>query len=241
MINAMIFAAGLGTRLKPLTDATPKAMVTFLGKPLLWNAIKSAEKAGAERIVVNVHHFAEQIINYIDQEEWDSDVVISDERDELLDTGGGLLKATSLFIPNKPILILNADIITSFNLKEIVSSHISMQCDVTLLIRKRESSRYLIFDDDMVLCGWKNVKTGETIFVRDSDNMSDYGFCGIQVLNYGFLKELGERRKFSIIEGYLKTGSYTNIRGRVLDRQYDWFDVGSVEKLKEAERFYFSK
>ncbi len=241
MINAMIFAAGLGTRLKPLTDNTPKAMVPFLGKPLLWHSIKSVEKAGAERVVVNVHHFADQIINYIKHEKWESEVVISDERDELLDTGGGLIKATSLFIKDNPILIRNADVITSYDLKELISSHNSMQSNATLLVKKRESSRYLVFDDNMILCGWKNVKTGEVISVRDCENKRDYGFCGIQVIDYNFIKELGEQRKFSITQGYLKTGRYVDIRGCVLDSKNSWFDVGSTDKLIEAESFYTSK
>ncbi len=238
MINAMIFAAGLGTRLKPLTDTTPKAMVPFLGKPLLWHSIKSVEKAGAERVVVNVHHFADQIIDYIKHEKWESEVVISDERDELLDTGGGLIKATSLFVKDNPILIRNSDVITSYDLKELLSSHISMQSDATLLVKKRESSRYLVFDDSMVLCGWKNVKTGEYISVRDCENKIDYGFCGIQVIDYDFIRELGEQRKFSITQGYLKTGAYIDIRGCVFESQHSWFDVGSIEKLKEAESFF---
>jgi NDP-sugar pyrophosphorylase family protein len=241
MINAMIFAAGLGTRLKPLTDTMPKAMVPFHGKPLLWHSIRSVEKAGAERVVVNVHHFAGQIIEYIKQEKWDSEVVISDERNELLDTGGGLIKAMPLFIKDKPILIRNADIITSYNLKKLVTTHTKQGCDASLLVMKRKSSRYLIFDDNMILCGWKNVSTGETISIRDCDNESDFGFCGIQILNYNFIKNLGEQRKFSIIKGYLNTGADTDISGIVLPKQHSWFDVGSAEKLKEAEHFYFSK
>ena len=237
----MIFAAGLGTRLKPLTDTMPKAMVPFRGKPLLWHSIKSVEKAGAERVVVNVHHFSEQIIDYIKQETWNSEVVISDERNELLDTGGGLIKATPLFIENKPVLIRNADIITSYNLKELVNSHTMQGCDASLLVMKRKSSRYLIFDDNMILSGWKNVSTGETITIRDSNSQNDFGFCGIQILNYDFIRNLGEQRKFSIVKGYLNTGAGTDIKGIVLPKQHSWFDVGSAEKLKEAEHFHFSK
>ncbi len=241
MLNAMIFAAGLGTRLKPLTDTMPKAMVAFKGKPLLWHSIKSVEKAGAERIVVNVHHFAEQIINYIKHEKWDSEIVISDERDELLDTGGGLIKASSLFIPNSPVLIRNADIVTSLNLKELVSFHNSTENSVSLLIMKRHSSRYLIFDDNMILCGWKNVNTGESISIRDCEVKSDFGFCGIQILDFDFIKELGEKRKFSIMEGYLNTGNYIDIKGCELESQHSWFDVGSTQKLNETEQFYTDK
>ncbi len=241
MINAMIFAAGLGTRLKPLTDTMPKAMIPFRGKPLLWHSIKSVEKAGAERVVVNVHHFAEQIIDYIKQETWDSEVVISDERNELLDTGGGLIKAMPLFIEDKPVLIRNADIITSYDLKELVDNHTKQSCDASLLVMKRKTSRYLIFDDNMILSGWKNINTGETITIRDSDNKNDFGFCGIQVLKYDFIKKLGQLRKFSIIEGYLNTGAHYDIKGMILPDKQSWFDMGSTEKLNEAEQFHLSK
>jgi len=240
-MNAMIFAAGLGTRLRPLTDTKPKAMVTFMGKPLLWHAIRSVEKAGAERIVVNVHHFAPQVINFLKQNTWDSEVIISDESNELLDTGGGLIKAAPLFLPGKPVLVRNADIITSFDLTQLIHEHVSSQNNATLLVMERRSSRYLVFDREMRLCGWKDVKKGESIFIRDCENERDYGFCGIHVLNYDFIRELGEQRKFSIIKGYLDTGSKKIIKGMILDKKYDWFDVGSEEKLKEAENFYSKK
>ena len=240
-MNAMIFAAGLGTRLKPLTDTMPKAMVLFNGRPLLWHAIKSVEKAGAERIVVNVHHFADQIKNFLEQNTWDSEIIISDESNELLDTGGGLIKAAPLFLPGKPVLVRNADIITSFGLEQLFKEHVSAQNDVTLLVMERRSSRYLVFDGGMRLCGWKDVKKGKSIFIRDCDKKRDYGFCGIQVLNYDFIGELGRQRKFSIVKGYLNAGRKKMIKGLILDKKYDWFDVGSVEKLKEAETFYSGK
>ena len=237
-MNAMIFAAGLGTRLRPLTDSMPKAMVPFMGKPLLWYAIRSVEKAGASRVVVNVHHFADKIVEYIESEKWNSEVVISDERDELLDTGGGLVKALPLFEYGEPVLIRNADIVTSFDLKELVDFHDKQGSDASLLVMERESSRYLIFDDEMRLCGWKNVQTGEKIMVRECGKETDLGFCGIHIMNYDYISSLGEVRKFSIIEGYLDTGKEKVISGLKLKPGTDWFDVGSVDKLHKAEQFY---
>ena len=237
-MNAMIFAAGLGTRLKPLTNTTPKALVPFRGKTLLWHAIKSVEQAGATRIVVNVHHFADQIIDYINSEKWDAEVVISDERDELLDTGGGLIKAASLFIPGQPIIIRNADIVTTVTLKTIIAEHLNMQNDATLMIKKRNTSRYLVFDEHMSLCAWKNIKTGEVIKVRESKEGTDYGFCGIHVVDYKMLQTFGPKRKFSIIKGYLEAASTTQIKGWAMEPEDDWFDVGTVEKLKQAEEYY---
>ncbi len=237
-MNAMIFAAGLGTRLRPLTNTMPKAMVSFMGRPLLWHAIKSVEKAGAQRVVVNVHHFADTIINYIKSEKWDSEVVISDEQDELLDTGGGLVKALSLFIPNEPVLIRNADIVTSFDLRRLIDLHENSGSDASLLVMERQSSRYLIFDNGLKLCGWKNVQTGEKIMFRYCKEEKDMGFCGIHIMNYDYIASLGSVRKFSIIEGYLETGAERSVVGFVLEKGNDWFDVGSVEKLKEAEDYY---
>ena len=237
-MNAMIFAAGLGTRLQPLTDTMPKAMVPFMGKPLLWHAIRSAEKAGATRVVVNVHHFADTIIDYIKSEKWDSEVVISDEQDELLDTGGGIVKALPLFIPDEPVLIRNADIVTSFELKNLVDFHKNNSSDASLLVMERESSRYLIFDEMLRLSGWKNVQTGEKIMVRSCMEETDLGFCGIHIMNYDYIASLGDIRKFSIIEGYLNTGAERNISGFKLPEENNWFDVGSMAKLKGAEEFY---
>lgn len=237
-MNAMIFAAGLGTRLKPLTNTLPKALVPFMGKTLLWFAIKSVVDAGATRVVVNVHHFADQIIDYIQSEQWGVEVVISDERDELLDTGGGLVKAAPLFIPDQPILIRNADIVTSVDCKKIMAAHLTMKNDVTLMIKKRRTSRYLVFDGQMDLCAWKNTNTGERIQLKESMNVEDYGFSGIHVLDYKMLKMLGPIRRFSIIQGYLEASATTQIKGWAMGQTDDWFDVGTVEKLKQAEEYY---
>ncbi|MBI9060843.1 MAG: nucleotidyltransferase family protein [Marinilabiliaceae bacterium] len=237
-MNAMIFAAGLGTRLKPLTNSTPKALVPFRGKTLLWFAIKSVVDAGATRVIVNVHHFADQIINYIQSEQWGVEVLISDERDELLDTGGGLVKAAPLFIPDQPILIRNADIVTSVDCKKIMAAHLTMKNNVTLMIKKRSTSRYLVFDEQMNLCAWKNVNTGERIVLKESTDGEDYGFSGIHVLDYKMLQAFGAQRPFSIIQGYLEASATTQIKGWVMEQADEWFDVGTVEKLKQAEEYY---
>jgi len=237
-MNAMIFAAGLGTRLKPLTNSTPKALVPFRGKTLLWFAINSVVDAGATRVVVNVHHFANQIINYIQSEQWGVEVLISDERDELLDTGGGLVKATPFFIPGQPIIIRNADIVTTVDLKNIISEHLNMKNDATLMIKKRKTSRYLVFDENMSLCAWKNINTGKIIELKACREGEDYGFCGIHVVDYKMLQIFGPKRKFSIIQGYLEASSKIQIKGWSMQPEDDWFDVGTVEKLNQAEEYY---
>ncbi len=234
----MIFAAGLGTRLKPLTDNTPKALVPFRGKTLLWYAIKSVVEGGATRVVVNVHHFAEQIIDYINGENWGVEVLISDERDELLDTGGGLVKAAPLFISGRPIIIRNADIVTTIDLKKIIYEHVNMKNDATLMVKKRKTSRYLIFNECMDLCAWKNIKTGQVIEVKPCSEGVDYGFCGIHVLDYEMLHAFGLQRHFSIIQGYLEISATKQIKGWAMGQAEEWFDVGTIDKLKEAEEYY---
>jgi len=143
-----------------------------------------------------------------------------------------------LFNPDEPVLIRNADIVTSFDLKELSTYHQKKGSDASLLVMERQSSRYLIFDDEMRMCGWKNVGTGEKIMMRKCDNETDLGFCGIHIMNYDYVASLGPVRKFSIIEGYLETGTDKVISGLKLEKGTDWFDVGSVEKLQEAEAFY---
>ncbi|MCU4177344.1 sugar phosphate nucleotidyltransferase [Carboxylicivirga sp. N1Y90] len=237
-MNAMIFAAGLGTRLQPLTNKKPKALVEFKGQPLLWHAINNVITGGVERIVINVHHFADQIINYIESNTWDCEILISDESDCLLDTGGGLLKAKSLFIPNKPILIQNADIVVSTNVKMFIYSHLQSKNLATLMVKQRKTSRYLLFDDSMRLCAWKNVKTKEEIRVNEYDAAKEYGFCGIHMVEPELLDLMGEVKPFSIISTYLDLGKKYCIGGYELSQEDGWFDVGTVEKLREAELNY---
>lgn len=236
----MIFAAGLGTRLKPLTNQLPKALAPFNGKPLLWHAINSMQGLGVERIVVNVHHFAHQLIDYIQRNDWWTEVLISDESGQLLDTGGGLLNAQSLFIPNKPILIRNVDIITSTNLESFIYSHRQNENDATLMVKDRKTSRYLCFDADMQLCGWKNIKTAEQIEVYKADNVTDLAFSGMHIIEPHLLNKMGEVRAFSIIKAYLQLAAECKIKGYQVADEEAWFDVGTIEKLKEAELYYKS-
>ncbi|WP_218186239.1 sugar phosphate nucleotidyltransferase [Marinifilum fragile] len=158
----MIFAAGLGTRLKPYTNTKPKALVELAGKTLLERAIQKLVKLGVDRIVINVHHFADLIEDFLkENNNFGVDIRISDERDHLLDTGGGLKKAIDLFIPDAPVLIYNVDILSSIDLNELIQQHESSKALVSMVMRKRESSRYLYFNKEKQLTGWKNCKTGE--------------------------------------------------------------------------------
>jgi len=160
MKQAMIFAAGLGTRLKPLTDRMPKALVRVGGKPLIEHVILNLKNAGFRRIVVNVHHFAGQIISFLEaNDNFGIDIRISDETEMLLETGGGIKKAVSLFSPDAPILIHNVDILSNVDLAKFYGS--CLDNDATLLVSSRKTKRYLLFDEDMRLNGWTNIETGE--------------------------------------------------------------------------------
>ena len=169
-MTAMIFAAGLGTRLKPLTDTMPKALVPVHGQPLLAYQIDKLKQAGINDIIVNVHHFPDMIIDYLrENDNFGCNIHISDERDQLLDTGGGLLKAWSTFAPNEPLLAINVDIVSDINFQDVISSsniyHLSSMPKAPLallIVKSRETQRYLCFDEHDNLCGWMNIATGET-------------------------------------------------------------------------------
>ena len=228
----MIFAAGLGTRLKPLTDTMPKALVPVGGQPLLWHVIMKLKAAGFERIVVNVHHFAQQIIDYLEENNhFGMDIRISDETEKLLETGGGIKKALPLFDANSPILIHNVDILSNVDLAAFYEH--ATHCDAALLVSSRKTKRYLQFDDDMRLIGWKNIETGE---VKGHEGKS-LAFSGIHVLHPSLAPLFGEwPDRFPIMDFYLKTCADLQIRGfEATDLRL--LDVGKLDTLEDAEEF----
>ena len=179
----MIFAAGLGTRLKPLTDTMPKALVRVGGQPLIWHVIMKLKAAGYERIVVNVHHFAQQIIDYLQaNDNFGLDIRISDETSGLLQTGGGIKKALPLFDPSEPILIHNVDILSNL---EFNSLSMVAPPDALLVVSQRNTKRYLLFDDEMILDGWTNIETGEVRSpypALDPTDLKRLAFSGIHMI-----------------------------------------------------------
>ena len=224
----MIFAAGLGTRLKPLTDTMPKALVTVGGMPLIWHVIMKLKAAGYERIVVNVHHFAQQIVDYLATNgNFGLDIRISDETGGLLETGGGIRKALSLFDPMSPILIHNVDILSNLNLAALPAD------ETVLVVSERKTKRYLQFDDTMRLVGWKNIETGE-VKGREARSLA---FSGIHVLGPSMFPLLEDwPQRFPIMDFYLAVCNQQLIRGyeacnlRLLD-------VGKLDTLEQAELF----
>jgi len=236
-MNALIFAAGLGTRLGALTQDMPKAMVMVGGKPMLQHAIEKLIVIGVKRIIVNVHHHASQIEEFIHTiQNNEVEIIISDERGELLETGGGLLKAAPLFIKNEPIILYNSDVLTGVSLQDMVDYHHKKGGIATLMVKKRETSRYFLFDEDMQLNGWTNISTGEKILTRQHEVLNPYAFSGIHIVQPEILSKLGEVRKFSITKGYLNISSSEFVYGWKDWNDY-WFDVGTQEKLAFAEEF----
>jgi len=185
-MKAMIFAAGLGTRLKPLTDSIPKALVLITGKPLLEHIILKLKNSGFDEIIVNVHHFPDQIINFLkEKNNFGIRIEVSDERELLLDTGGGIKKVESFFDDGKPFLVHNVDILSNIDLEVLYNNHSQTNPLATLVVSHRNTFRYLIFDDELKLKGWINEKTGETkpiefIYLEKYNKLA---FSGIQVLS----------------------------------------------------------
>ncbi|WP_421918750.1 nucleotidyltransferase family protein [Marinifilum sp.] len=233
----MIFAAGLGTRLKPYTNDRPKALVSLAGKTLLQRAIEKLKGLGADRIVINVHHFADLIEDFLkENHNFGVDIRISDEREELLDTGGGLKKAKDLFIPNAPILIYNVDILSSIDLNELIWQHEASNAVVSLVTRRRESSRYLYFNKEHQLTGWKNCKTGESKVARpDMEESEALAFSGIHVVHPKLFNLIEEEGKFSIIDLYLRLAKTEKLLA-YKDQSDLWFDLGKPEQLQKAEK-----
>ena len=238
-MRALIFAAGLGTRLRPLTDTMPKALVPVAGKPLLWHTIRRLVGVGAEELVVNVHHHGQQIIDYVTAQEWGVPVRISDERTALLDTGGGLRKALPLFGKSEePILIHNVDILSDAPLAAFFAA--GRGVDVQLMVSSRETQRYLLFNNELRLVGWTNIATGE---VRspygnlDVSTCRKLAFSGIHCVS----PRIGERMldypmAFPIMQFYLEQCDKLDIRGyEVTDMHL--LDVGKVQTLAAAEEF----
>ena len=226
-VSAMIFAAGLGTRLYPLTSNKPKALIEVNGKTLLASVIEKIIENDIHHIVVNVHHFREQIIQFIvSQTDYDAEIFISDEGEQLLETAGGLKYASSFFNESDHILLYNVDILSSINLKKMLDTHIKTNALATLAVKKRDSSRYFIFDSEkMTLCGWKNYQTEDCVQKIESDNPIELAFSGIHFVKQEIIKLIPPFKKLSFTPLYLDLCKNQKIFGyNHSDDQ--WKDVG---------------
>ncbi len=244
-MKAMIFAAGLGTRLKPLTDHMPKALVPVAGRPMLEHVILKLKAAGFNELVINIHHFGEQILDFLRaNQNFGLTIHISDERDCLLDTGGGIRKAEPFFRGNEPFLVHNVDILSDTDLKALYEYHRQSGNDATLLASRRKTVRYLLFDDEKRLCGWINKDTLQTKpegFAYNPEHHREYAFSGIHVISPSLFHYMDERwtGKFSIMDFYLQTCHEARIGGRLTDT-LRLIDIGKPETLTQAEEFLAS-
>ena len=242
-MKALLFAAGLGTRLNEYTHDKPKALVNLAGKPLLQHAIEYLKYYGISDITINVFHFAEQVISFIEEKDsFGINIHISDERDQLLDTGGGLKKAGAFLKGDEPILIYNVDVISNLNLNVLLNYHQQQKALATLVVRQRDTSRYLMFDRNLQLAGWKNFSTGETHVSRNESfaDSQPLAFSGIHLIQPEMLEMITEEGKFPIIDLYLRLAENQTIKAFV-DQSDLWMDLGKPEQLQAAESFFRGK
>ncbi len=249
-MKAMIFAAGLGTRLRPLTNDRPKALVEVSGKPMLEHVVTRLIAAGFDDITVNIHHFGQKIIDFLEaKNNFDINIHISDERDLLLDTGGGILKAKKFLDGNEPFLVHNADILTSLDLRAFYSWHCKDNgAMASLLVKHRNTARYLLFDHNDKLKGWINKKTGETRpdgFQYTSGQYDEMAFGGVHVISpeiFPLLEDYSRGGKvFSIVPLYVGECNKCTIKGYEPDYDYTWLDVGKPETLALAQKLFVEK
>ncbi|MBO7576653.1 MAG: nucleotidyltransferase family protein [Bacteroidales bacterium] len=240
-MQAFVLAAGLGTRLKPLTNNKPKALVEVNGQPLLKITIDKLIKQKVTRIVVNVHHFADDICHYLDSLKWDAEILISDERQQLLDTGGGLKHAASLFGKNEPILIHNVDILSHIDFGEALAYHSYSKNIATLFVSNRKTTRYLLFDNNRQLIGWEDIKSGEKKWSNHpTSEYTPLAFSGISIIQPELTDLLPEEvHPYPIIPAYLEIAKTHRIRD-FIHNSNDWLDVGKPETLAQAQQWILS-
>ena len=236
-MKAMILAAGLGTRFKPWTDSHPKALAKVNGKSLLERNLLYLQSFGIREVLVNVHHFADQIRDaIIANDGWGSNISISDETDQVLETGGGLKKAQDFFDQGSFIL-MNVDILTDMDLEKMISYHNETKPMATLAVTSRKSSRYFLFDKNSRLSGWRNTKTGEEIIPFFKPGLEEKAFSGIHMISPQIFPLIHQQGKFSIVDVYLDLAGNNSIMG--FDHSGSRLvDVGKTEAVTTAELFF---
>jgi len=233
-MKAMIFAAGLGTRLYPITKDRPKAMAEVNGVTLLEHNIRFIAAQGFDEIIVNVHHFADKVINFLkSKDNFGLNIEVSHET-ELLDTAGGLAKAAHFF-GDEDFLLYNVDVVSNIDLRKMLQHHQNNKAIATLAIRNRATSRYLLFNENQHLVGWRNKNTGEEILVgqQNKESLKEFAFSGIHIISPQMLSLLGEIRKHSLTPFYLQIAKENTIAGYEHDAD-SWFDCGKPETLAQA-------
>ena len=242
-MKAMILAAGLGTRLKPLTDTRPKALVEINGVPILELTISYLKKEGIDNITINVHHFSNQIIEFLANKDFGVNFMLSDESESLLDTGGGIVKAYQLNFGNDkaPLLVHNVDIISNADIQKLHKAHFEGEADVTLLISERTSTRKLIFDEKNILKGWHRLSDNKFIpeHIRDNDGFKEFAFSGIYIINNSAVEEMKKLHgtgKYSIMDYFLNPERKKIIKGYVQEN-LELIDIGKPAGLSQASEY----
>ena len=240
-MKAFIFAAGLGTRLFPYTESTPKALVPLQGKPMLGHLILKLKSFGIQDIIINIHHYGDKIISYLeDNENFGCNIIISDEREELLDTGGGLKKALNMLEDDEDLLVHNVDILTDFDLNKLINQHQNSNSKVTLLVQNRSTSRYLLFNEQNKLKGWTNTKTGETKPANLNIEIYNlFAFNGVHMINKNTLPYFNKENAFPIIPIYIAMSQKEEIKAVEIDNSF-WMDLGKPEAIDKANKWMSS-
>jgi MurNAc alpha-1-phosphate uridylyltransferase len=236
--RAMILAAGLGSRFKPWTDLHPKALALVNGKSLLERNIAYLQQYGIREVVVNVHHFADQIVEALRLNQgWGSQIMISDESADVLETGGGLKKARPL-LQDAPFVLMNVDILTDLDLGAMIDDHFAHAPLATLAVTDRSTSRYFLFDEENQLCGWRNTQNGQERMARPAvADLRQKAFSGIHVIDPAIFGLIGREGKFSIVDVYLDLAARQSIRGFDHSRS-KLIDVGKPASAVEAEKLF---
>jgi NDP-sugar pyrophosphorylase family protein len=236
-MKAMILAAGLGTRLQPYTIDRPKALVEVEGRPLIAYILEKLAAAGINEVVVNVHHFADMIEEYLDKNRFGLKIHISDERNRLLETGGGILKAMPYLDGDESFLVHNVDILSDIDLSALITYHAQSGALATLAVGKRESSRHFLFDNKMQLSGWRNNLTGKEIIVaKDRGDLVSYAFAGIHVINPDFFRLVHSHGPFSIVDAYLSLCNNNLVNGYDASDSFV-IDVGKPNNFNKATEY----
>ena len=236
-MKAMLLAAGLGTRLKPFTTEHPKALAMVNGKSLLQRNIEYLSSFGIKDVIINIHHFPQQIINALKESKgFGSNIEISEEKD-VLETGGGLMNARSFFDKSEPFVLMNVDILTDLDIKKMTAQHISSKAIATLAVTNRKTSRYFLFDELEGLCGWRNIKTGEQKISREANRYFQKAFSGIHIISPAIFPVIKLKGKYSMVDVYLEICKTHTIKG--FDHSTSKFiDVGTMKNISIAEEIF---
>ena len=237
-MRAMIFAAGLGTRFKPWTDSNPKALAIINGKSLLQRNIVYLQKYGITDVVVNVHHFPDKIIDTIlAKNGWGSNITISDERNEVLETGGGLLNARQYLQNDEAFITLNADILTDFPIDELIEFHQQKKALISFGVSNRKTTRNFLFDENNQLCGWENNATGEQRISIQNRTLHPLAYSCVAIFESTVFDKIPQRGKFSLTDTYLSLSAENLIVGFEHNNNR-WIDVGKPESVEVAEKLF---